>query len=776
MYGIDGSVVKSLTIKHGMKFKKITKRKTDKFMANWATKWWKQDKKKEKKSTASSYWYDDYSSDFNYSDFYTDVMGKDLATVKDMQKSLDLYKLSSTRRAVSNFVNIVTGKNIPVVFAGKNSFTDGRNVVISADIDEKFDVGVGLALHEGSHIVLSDFNLLKAVSDFKGLVLNSALKSRTLDEIDTAIESSLDSKEYKQYKDVLYHIFSPKNGLLRHDTSFTYNSIEAIVSAVMCINNWIEDRRIDQYIYRNSPGYRQYYTTMYDHYFNDKTVTKGIDSDEYTDETIDSYIFRIINFVNEKTNLDKLKGLRRIYNAIDLRNISRLNSSSDSLNLSIEIVEEIYKNVGSQLFDKPVDGQQPGQGSGDSNSVEITDIEEGESDDMGGTPGNPTGSGTGQLSSQSTKSASDADGSGDSKTSVTLSKTAQEKLKKLFEKQKAFLKDGAKLKKLNAKDEKSISQIDESGSELVRVGTDYKERGGYVTKGVDCIVIKRVTKEMFSSDTFPFTCGSDSPSHTQQVLDGLALGKLLGNKLSIRSESRDTVYNRLNTGKIDRRLISGLGYGSESVFFNKEVDQYKKVNLHISLDYSGSMSGNRLEKTIVATTAIVKAATMARNINVQVSIRSTDRGTGCRPVIALIYDSRRDGLKHYCYMMERLVTANTTPEGLCFEAIMKNFVPSTKDVDSYFLNFSDGEPGYAGQGFSYQGEPAAIHTANQIKRMKENGMNVLSYFINESSGASYSWNIFKKCYGDGAKQINTSNMNEVARTMNELFLKKNNRS
>lgn len=30
MYGIDGSVVKSLTIKHGTKFKVITKRKTDK--------------------------------------------------------------------------------------------------------------------------------------------------------------------------------------------------------------------------------------------------------------------------------------------------------------------------------------------------------------------------------------------------------------------------------------------------------------------------------------------------------------------------------------------------------------------------------------------------------------------------------------------------------------------------------------------------------------------------------------------------------------------------
>ena len=42
------------------------------------------------------------------------------------------------------------------------SFTDGKKVVIGASIDDKkFDVAVGLALHEGSHIKLSDFNLLK---------------------------------------------------------------------------------------------------------------------------------------------------------------------------------------------------------------------------------------------------------------------------------------------------------------------------------------------------------------------------------------------------------------------------------------------------------------------------------------------------------------------------------------------------------------------------------------------------------------------------------------
>ena len=42
------------------------------------------------------------------------------------------------------------------------SYTDGKKVVLGANLDDKnFDVAVGLALHEGSHIKLSDFNVLR---------------------------------------------------------------------------------------------------------------------------------------------------------------------------------------------------------------------------------------------------------------------------------------------------------------------------------------------------------------------------------------------------------------------------------------------------------------------------------------------------------------------------------------------------------------------------------------------------------------------------------------
>ena len=73
--------------------------------------------------------------------------------------------MAAYQRAISNFVNIVTGEIIPVTFKNNNdgsSHTDGKTVVISSNLKDKdFDPAVGLALHEGAHVKLSDFKLLK---------------------------------------------------------------------------------------------------------------------------------------------------------------------------------------------------------------------------------------------------------------------------------------------------------------------------------------------------------------------------------------------------------------------------------------------------------------------------------------------------------------------------------------------------------------------------------------------------------------------------------------
>ena len=98
----------------------------------------------------SSYWLSDWEDEDIVVDTMNDVE----------KKSHDLYKLSASKRAISNFVNIVTNDQISVKFNQRgDSYTDGKSVVIGSNIIEPkdFDIAVGLALHEGSHIKLSDF-------------------------------------------------------------------------------------------------------------------------------------------------------------------------------------------------------------------------------------------------------------------------------------------------------------------------------------------------------------------------------------------------------------------------------------------------------------------------------------------------------------------------------------------------------------------------------------------------------------------------------------------
>ena len=115
---------------------------------------------------------------------------------KQESKEADLLKLAGYRRAIANFVNIVTGDSIPVKFNNNDqSYTDGKEVVISGKINEKdFDSTVGLALHEGSHIKLTDFQVLPNLYSYVPQEVKVAVKRRFPDAEDWAVSNYIESK------------------------------------------------------------------------------------------------------------------------------------------------------------------------------------------------------------------------------------------------------------------------------------------------------------------------------------------------------------------------------------------------------------------------------------------------------------------------------------------------------------------------------------------------------------------------------------------------------
>ena len=157
----------------------------------------------------------------------------------------DHVKLASSLKAIGNFVKIVTSDEIAVKYNNKDeSYTDGKTVTISSKVNGKsFDSTVGLALHEGSHCLLSDFQLLKKVMNY----------SFGIDFLRNTYKFDLTDKMIKKGLNII---------------------------TLKDILNYIEDRRIDLHIYKTAPGYQPYYKAMYDRYFHSKAIDKGLKSGE----------------------------------------------------------------------------------------------------------------------------------------------------------------------------------------------------------------------------------------------------------------------------------------------------------------------------------------------------------------------------------------------------------------------------------------------------------------------------------------------------------------
>jgi hypothetical protein len=694
----------------------------------------------------SSYWLKDWEDDDIVVDTMNDVE----------KKSHDLYKLSSSKRAISNFVNIVTNDQISVKFSQRgDSYTDGKSVVIGSDIIEPkdFDIAVGLALHEGSHIKLSDFNLLSDI-----------------------------------YNLVPQHI---KDGAIKKGIM---NPIEVIKN----IWNVVEDRRIDKFVFDSAPGYREYYRKMYDKYFNDKLIDKGLLSDEYTDDTIDSYMFRIINIHNKNTRLSALKGLREIYKVIGLGTISRLKTSKDSFEVALKVFQIIMSNLlssedgeGGGNGDNTQQNEESQDGQGGSNeSRDMTDeeFEELSNSINGSAPSGgsdePSNGGSGMdvdnMPNDMDGTPSDST-SNDSKSSDKVKLTDRQKdlLKKKIQKQEKFMDGDVRKKKITKKDNQNLKAIDESGSEVTNVGSNLQNGWGRVYKGTQCIVVKKLTKSLLESEMFPMTHnnwwnqkedGLIKRSFETEVLEGVRIGTILGKKLQVRGEDRNTVFNRQKHGRIDKRMISSLGFGNENVFSYIETDSYKKANLHVSIDASGSMGGEKWTSTLKNVVALCKAVDMIQNLSIQVTFRTTSNNN---PYIVQAYNSNIDKFSKVKQMFPTLHPTGTTPEGLCFEAIMKNFLGSTNDMDSYFLNISDGEPYFGNSELYYSGDIAFDHTRKMVKQIEGMGIKTLSYYVEQwvNSGDEPSRG-FKIMYGKSAKLIDITNVSQITKTINQLFLSK----
>ena len=674
-----------------------------------------------KKNNYSSFWLD------NGWDNNTSIFDEDLP----VKKGVDLVALASYRRAISNFVSIVTGKtDIKVTFeTSGGSYTDGKNVTISSKLDDKlFDSTVGLALHEGSHILLSDFDFLKNL-------MNNI------------------PKEY-------FHRATEKG----------FNDYE-ICDHIKSLLNYVEDKRIDYFVFSNSPGYKGYYHSMYDKYFHANVVDKALKTDEYTSKNWDSYIFRIINLTNKNTNLNALSGLREIHSLVFRNNggVKNIKSTENAFEVALNIYDVVLNNI--------PDGIE----KTDSETGEVT-YEKADGDSSESVDGIESSNKISNEELEATIEDGITEGNAGGGKKIELTENQKKTLENAIKKQKKFMDEDITKKKLSKKDKSAIDAIDASGMSYKEVGKDLKDTWDGKSKRTKCILVKNLNKSLVESGTVSMLSShSYYRSDTEEAIEeGLRLGTILGRKLSVRTESRDTKYTRKDTGRIDKRLIAELGFGNNNVFSQTFVDSYPDAFLHISVDASGSMSGSKWTRTMKSVTAMVKAIDMIEGVDVVVSFRSTqDNNSGRRgnsgnyPIMLIAYDSRKDSLVKVKTLWKTIRANGTTPEGLCYEAVMDEMVEGMKDRESYFLNFSDGMPMFSNDEVDYHHNTALNHTEKMVKEIRNRGIKVLSYYIGDSYDSDRYMEDFKRMYGKDSQFVDVTSVTAVSRTMNKKFLEKN---
>ena len=644
----------------------------------------------DKGSRYSSFWMNDYDTSSIFDDL-------DSSEDKPKRKGKDIVQLAAHRRAIANFVRICTAQSIPVQFtSGGDSYTDGQKVVLSGNLSDKnFDSAVGLALHEASHIVKTDFDSLK---DFL----------HNLRSLDVPNE----------------HIMNIKS-----------------------IANYIEDRRIDYYMYKSAPGYMGYYDAMYDKYFHSNHIDKALKNDHWDELSYENYMNHIINFTNINRNLDCLPGLREIYNMIDMRNISRLSNTQEVLELAKEVHEFIMNQLPTQ------DASQDGEG------------EDSEGQDGDDSQGSGDGDGT-EVDSGDKQMKADE--------SAELSDRQKKMIENAVEKQKDFINDGPRKTKLSKRDAKAVNALDKADAQIHEAGDKYDAQY-YRKNGITRVIEMDLSKSAVDNNLIP--CASTYPYNSerkQEVINkGLSMGTILGRKLKIRNEETSLKSTRRDTGRIDRRLIAELGFGNDRVFSNTFKTEYSDAFIHISIDVSGSMSGDKFDQAMVSAVAVAKACSMIEGIDVKITLRSTtnDYTYGqCLPFVLNAYDSRKDSITKIKSMFWMLQSSGTTPEGLCFEAVMKSIVNDSKGKDAYFVNYSDGMPMFNNNDIEYYYDGALNHTKSQVDTMKRNGIKILSYFISGGYESEREQKDFKRMYGSDAQYINVQNVSAIARTINKKML------
>jgi hypothetical protein len=207
-----------------------------------------------------------------------------------------IFKLSIFKKAVDNFIDIITNNDNSIVsqFDVHLINTDIENkIILSGECDKNLDATIGLAIFETIQLKYSS--------------------------------TKLNIEEYI------------KTNLIGLDIT---NDLESINT----IYHFVEDLRLYRIILDKYNGYAGYLQEMIVEYKQDRVIDKILRSNQlFKTNDVESYLFRLLNIQNANNKLSSLPGLQSLSDGLDIKNIDRLKNSEEALLLSIELLNIIKR-------------------------------------------------------------------------------------------------------------------------------------------------------------------------------------------------------------------------------------------------------------------------------------------------------------------------------------------------------------------------------------------------------------------------------------------------
>jgi hypothetical protein len=716
-----------------------------------------------------------------------------------------IMQLASIRRGIANFVRITTGREVPIKFStGQQSYSSSREnnaeaVVISATSDpDKFDVNVGLALHEAAHLCKSKVN--KGIDD-----------SIPLFDLLPVV-----SNEYNQF-------FTPVIVQEMERLGLSQQRVRGLLKILL---NVLEDRRIDKWMYEVAPGYRRYYDALYSFYWMSGRITKLFKNPKILVPSIRTYRFHIVNMMNPAADPSLLPGLAEIYQLIDLDTIERFGFDAkwntykraaipetryildaptgemlpvttknviypfatlpDMVQTALKIIEIILVNCPlEEKTEQPAPHQSDASISvykkGEGLDEEDDDGDEEEDESPSGSAFDPENLDHGDTGDADTSDA-DEDGvvsedEGETEASFPSSEFDND-LDELQQKQNAMLQGHVRKEKIAPELEADLDTLETADVEIKNI------TGDTFAGTAKVIMYHQFVPKLLTVESFPFGSKQIDFKCEAAIGRGVNMGNMLAHRLKVMADETPITFTRLTQGKLNKRALAGLGYELETVFQQTLTERYAPVYVHLTIDSSNSMKGEKFYNSLALAVSLAQTASRIQTLDVTISFRASGEQTA---QVLMAYDSRVDSMVKIHTLFKFLRADGGTPEGLVYAAIKDEILAAAPTSKKYFIILSDGMPYHSWYDelatvdgvmhpthTIYRGMPAWAHTAEQIRDLRAAEINVLAYYITD--GGEYNTKEaeegFKLMYGRNAKFIDPTSVIAIASTLNRLFLDK----